>query len=93
MKNVSHKNGWFSREIQIHVEPHPTNLTKIKTDTKLEKYDVKIKLPINTTLEAYDIYDFKMSLFENGYPEEFFWLQNYQMMIKSSVNIMAGAKL
>ena len=71
MKNVSHKKIWRTGAVQIHVEPPLIPSTKIKNDVKLGKYSVKIKLCMYPMSETLDLYDFKMTLFDNGYLEEF----------------------
>ena len=37
-------------------------------DKNPEKYHIKIKLIRNTTPETYDLYEFKIALFDNGEP-------------------------
>ena len=56
---------------QSYVEPPPITLFKEKYDGKSDKYFVKQKLPRYPTLTTLDLYEFKMSLFDNGKPEEF----------------------
>ena len=65
MNNVYHTKGWLSRSVQIHMYPPPTHTIKSDIVKKLEKYYVKIKLRRNTTLEIYDMYEFKMAPFDN----------------------------
>ena len=44
--------------------------------------------------EKFDLYDFKMSLFENGNPEEFLlFVCNFQMTLKASVTLTASADI
>ena len=57
---------------QVHVEPPPTPLIKINIDGKSDKYFVKLKLGRDLTLGTSDLYDFKMYLFYNGNPGDFF---------------------
>ena len=47
--------------------PPPITITKMNIDTKFKRVYVQIKLDRNPTLEAYDIYEFKMDLFDNDY--------------------------
>ena len=54
------------------MEPLPASLIKWKYDGKSDKYFIKLKLykvPMSSTS---DFYEFKMSLFDNDDPEEFF---------------------
>ena len=49
-------------------------------ETKLENYFIKIKLRRNSEPDTLDMYEFKMTLFENGKPEEFLlFLQNFKL--------------
>ena len=71
MKNVSHKNSWNLGIVPVHVDPPPILLIKGKYYCKSDKYFVILKFcsyPSSSTLE---LYEFKMSLFDNGEPEEF----------------------
>ena len=68
---VSNKKGWMTGMTQPHIDPPPITLIKEKHDSKSDKCFVKLKLcryPISPTS---DLYEFKMSLFENFDPEEF----------------------
>ena len=56
---------------QVHVEPPPIPLIKGKYDGNSEKYLVKLKLRRDPTSSTSDLYEFSMSLFENGEREEF----------------------
>ena len=57
---------------QPNVEPPPIPQIKLNHDGKSDKYFVELKLRRDPTSSTEDLYDFKMSLFENGNPEEFF---------------------
>ena len=57
---------------QVHVEPPLTPLIKGKYDGTSDKYFVKLKLRRDPTSSTLDLYEFKMFLFENGEPEDFF---------------------
>ena len=52
----------------MHVEPPTVLWIKSKNDIKLDKGCEKIKLCMDPTSEQSDIYEFKMALFDNGYP-------------------------
>ena len=51
MNKVFHKKIWIIGSVQMHVEPHPIPLIKIKNDVKLDKDYVKIKLCRDPTSE------------------------------------------
>ena len=72
MKNVSNKNIWNSGMMQVHVEPLSIPLIKGKYDCKSDKYFVKLKLRKYPTSSKLELYEFKMSLFDIGDPEEVF---------------------
>ena len=94
MKKISHNKGWMSRKFQIHVDTPPIPLIKSDIDTNLEKDYVKIKLRRNTMLETYDMYDFKMALFDNFEPEEFLlFKRNYQMKLEVPGSITSGENI
>ena len=69
MNKVSHKNKWNSVTVQVHVEPPLIQLIKSKNDEKLNEYSVKIKLRRYTRSENSELYEFKMTLFDNSEPE------------------------
>ena len=66
MKNVSHKNIWHTRAVQIRMYTLPTPLIKSENFFKAEKYCVKIKLHRYPTSEKSDMHKFKISLFGNN---------------------------
>ena len=68
MKNVSCHKNWNLGALQMHVEPPTVLWIKSKNDIKLDKGCEKIKLCMDPTSEQSDIYEFKMALFDNGYP-------------------------
>ena len=74
IKNVSHKNKWNVVTVQVHVEPPPISLIKIKNSDKLDKYFVTLKLCRDLMLEKSDLYELKMTLFDDGESEEFLLL-------------------
>ena len=62
-------------------------------DGKSDKYFVKLKLRIYPTSPTSDLYEFKISLFDNGKPEEFlFFVRNFNMTLLASGTLEAGAK-
>ena len=44
MMNVSHKKKWNVGTVQVHLDPTPIPLIKIKNNEKQDKYFVEIKL-------------------------------------------------
>ena len=76
-----------------HVQPLPIPLIKENHDGKSDKYSVKLKLLRDPTLPTPDHYEFKMSLFENGDPEEFLlFVRKFNMTLAASGMLEAGAK-
>ena len=55
----------------MHGEPPPIPLVEGKFYSKSDKDIVKMKAHRNPTSITSCLYDFRMSLFENGNPEEF----------------------
>ena len=84
MKKVSHNKKLNTKTVQVHVDPPLITLIKVKNDEKLDKYFVKIILRRYPTPEKSDLYEFKMSLFDNGKIEEFLlFIQNFNMTLKA----------
>ena len=54
---------------QVHTEPLLIPLIKVTYDGKSEKYFVKLKLRKYPTSSTSDLYEFRMSLFDNGRQE------------------------
>ena len=78
--------------VQVHVKPPPTPLIKIKHDDKLDKYFVKLKLRRDPTSTKWDLYEFKMDLFDNGNPEGFLVHGNFNMNLAASGTPETAAK-
>ena len=94
MKNVSHKKEWNSGTTQAHVEPPPITLIKVAYYGKSEKYFVKMKLCGYPTSSTSDLYEFRMSLFDNGDPEEFLlFVRNFNMTLVASEKLEMGVKV
>ena len=72
MNIVSYKKNLNQGTVQVQVEPSPIPLVKSNNYEKLEKDCVKIELRRNPTSSKSDPYEFKMALFDNVDPEEFF---------------------
>ena len=78
---------------QPHAEPLTIPLIKENHDRKSNKYSVKLKLRKDPISPTSDLYEFKMSLFENGEPEEFFlFVRNFNMTLAVSGTLELGAK-
>ena len=74
MKNISHKKKWNVGTVQGHVNPPPIPPIKINNDDKSDEDLVEIKFDRDPTSEKLDLYEFKMTLFDNGDPEDLFFL-------------------
>ena len=78
---------------QPHVDPPQIPLIKEKYDGKSDRYFVKLKLRRDPTLPTSDLYELKISLFDNGEPEEFLlFVRNFNMTLAASGTLEAGAK-
>ena len=71
MKNVYHKKLWKSGMTQAHLEYTPIPLINGKYNGKSDKYFVNLEFCRDPTYSTSDLYEFRMSLFENGEPEDF----------------------
>ena len=93
MGNFPNKKGWMTGMTKPHVEPPPIPLIKEKHNGKSDKYFVKLKLLRDPTLSTSDLYEFKMSLFDNGKPEEFLLsVRNFNMNLALSGTLEADTK-
>ena len=60
----------------------------------MDKYFVKLKLCRDPTLSTSDLYELKMSLFENGDSEEFLlFVRNFNITLAASGMPETGAKI
>ena len=66
-----HKKNWNQGAVHVHVEPPLITLIKRKNNEKSDEDCLKIKLRRDPTSKKSDLYEFKMTLFDNGDPEEF----------------------
>ena len=79
---------------QVHVDPTPIPLLKIKYYSKSDTYFVKLKLIRALTSSTSDLSKLKISLFYNVYPEEFFlFVRNSSMTLVTLGNLWAGVKV
>ena len=93
MKNVSSQKVWMTGMNHPHVEPPPTPITQETHNGKSEKYLKKFKLHRYPTSSTSDLYEFKMSLFDNGDLEELLLLVcNFNMTLAASGKMEAGKK-
>ena len=94
MKNVSHKKIWNLGMTQVHVEHMTIPLIKGKFDDKKDNYFVKLKLCRDPTSRTSDLYEFNMSLFDNGDPEEFLlFVRSFNMTLTVLGTLEAVAKV
>ena len=93
MTNVLSKKGMMTGTTQPHVEPPPIHPIKENHNGKPEKHFVELKLCRDPTSPTLDLYELKMSLFENGDPEEFLlFVRNFNTTLAASGTLKAGAK-
>ena len=64
------------------------------SQTKIYFLELKLRRYLmSPTLPTSDLYEFKMSLFYNGYPEEFLlFVHNFNMTLAASGTLEAGVK-
>ena len=94
LKKFSLNRIWITGAVQTYVDP--TLITWIRTNNykKPEKDSVKIKSNRDPTLEKLDMYEFKMTFFDNSKPEDFLlFVQNINMKLNASVTITSNKKL
>ena len=72
IKKVSSKKVWITGMTHPHVEPLPIPIIQEVYDGKSHKDFVKLKLRRDPTSSTSELYEFLMSLFDNGKPEEFY---------------------
>ena len=76
-----------------HVYPPSITLIKENHDGKSHKDFVKLNLCRDPTLPTSGLYEFKMSLFDNGDPEEFLlFVSNFNTTLVASGTLEAGEK-
>ena len=94
MNDVFQKKRWKARIAQLHVDPPPTLLIKIKHGDKPDKDFVNIKFLRYQTSENSDLYEFKMVLFDNDEPEEFLlFIRNFNMTLEAAVTLHTAANI
>ena len=79
---------------QVHAKPPPIPLIKGKCDGKSDKDFEKMKLRRHPTSSTLELYEFKMSLFENDDPEEsLLFLRNFNTTIAVPGMLETDAKV
>ena len=79
--------------IQTHVDPPPIPLLHELHNGKSGKDVVKLELHRDSTYPTSDLYEFKMSLFENGELEEFIlFVCNFDMALAVSGTLESDVK-
>ena len=82
----------MTKTTQPHVEPLLIPLIKEKYDGKPDKDFVKLKLRIHPTLTTSDLYEFKMSFFDNGEQGDFLlFVRNFNVTLATSGMLDTGA--
>ena len=66
------------------MDPPPTPLIKMWQGDKLDKDFVNLKFCRDPTSEKLDLYELKMTLLDNGDPEEFLFVCNFSMTLEAS---------
>ena len=85
MKNLFHKKGWNLGTNPSHVEPPSITLINKTYNGDSEKDFVKLKLRRDPMSSTSELYEFKISLFEHGDPEEFLlFICNFNMDIAAA---------
>ena len=94
MKNVSSKKEWMTGVTHPHVEPPPIPLIQETYYGKSDKYFVKLKLRRDPTSSTSDLYEFKMSLFDNDETEDFLlFVSNFNTNLAASGTLEVGTKI
>ena len=94
MKNFLHHKRWVTDTNSTHVETPLIPLTKqMYTGKSYEEY-FKQKLIRDTTSIRSDLYEFKMSLFDHGEPEEFLlFVHNFNITLSSTGTLETDTKV
>ena len=93
MKNFSSKKGWMTGMTRPHMDTPLIPLIKEAHYGKSDKDSVKLKSRRDTMLSTLDLYEFKMSFFDNGDPEDFLlFICNFNMTLAASGALEAGVK-
>ena len=80
--------------VQVDVEPPLTSLIKSNRNDNTDTDFVKLKLFRDPTSYKSDLYELKMALFNNGYPEQFCcFARNFNMTLAASGTLGMDAKV
>ena len=94
MKNVYHKKGWILGINPSYVWPLTIALIKETCIGQSDKYLVKIKFRRYPTSSTSDLYEFIMSFFYHGKPEEFLlFICNFNMTLLATGTLDMDAKM
>ena len=86
--------NWNLGAVKMNVDPPPIPVIKSKKYDKPDNDCVKSKLSRDPTSEKSDLYEFKMTLFDNVKPEEFLlFVRYFQMTLEASGMLAAGANI
>ena len=76
------------------MEPLPIPIIKETFNRKSNEYFVKLKLHRDTTSSMQDLYEFNMSLFDHGKPEEFLlFIHNFNMTLTATGTLDMDTKI
>ena len=79
---------------QSHVEPPPIHLINWTYGGKLEKDIVNLKLCRDPTSSTSDLYELRISFFDNGNPEEFLlFLHNFNTILAATGTLETVTKI
>ena len=93
MKNVTHKKGWNLVTNPAHVEPPSIPLIKEMYNGKSDKDLVMLKFHRDPTSSTSYLFEFKMSFFDHGYPEEFMlFIRNFNITLAATGTLEIDTK-
>ena len=97
---ITQHEGFFSQErVELgenpaHLEPPPILLIEETCDGKSDGYFVKLKLCRDPASSMSYLYEFKISLFDHGEPEEFLlFIYNFNMTLAATGALDMGANV
>ena len=94
MTNFFHKKGCSTDTNSARLEPLPIPLIKETYTGKSDGDYVKLKLHRYPTSGTLEIYEFMMSLFDHGNPEEFLlFVRNFEMTLAATGMLEMKAKV
>ena len=94
MKKLLHKKGWVADTNPAHVELPPIPLVNEKSTGKSYGDYVKLKLRRDPMSSTSELYEFMMSLFDHGDPDEILlFVQKFQMTLASTGTLETEVKV